>query len=184
MSTMKLSQPAQIPEQYRETVLAFLRQYFDDETWRLRNHFGVELALSDLPAGDDDYLRLMIAESCEQIAIAATGKTRGLDRSEVDEHVQGLVEKLFSAPGEATYEIPKSFWLSDFGNMVLLALVWAQGDELITVSEAVELTGRRHDFFTHAAQRGKLTTYPDKNEPNPTKRTRLLKSEVMSLLQQ
>ncbi len=178
---MRLSEPVQIPELYREIVLDFLRQYVDHEIWRLRNHFGLELDVQDLPANDDDYLRLLIAESCEQIARAAHGDTRGLDQAEVYEHVQGLVEKLFAIPGDAEYEIPRGFWLSDFGNMVQLALVWGMGDELITVSQAVELTGRPHDWFTHAAQRGKITTYPDKTEPNPTKRTRLLKSEVLAL---
>ena len=184
MSTKKSNQPAQIPDPYRPVVLKFLREYLDHEIQELRESFGVKLDPADIPTSDDDYLRLPIAESCQQFALIAAGQTRGLKQRETRIHVQVLLDNLFSVPGATKYEMPATFWLSDFGSMVLLAMVWAMGIELITVTEAVELTGKPHDYFTHAVQRGKLSTYPDKNEPNPTKRTRLVKSEVMALLQQ
>jgi hypothetical protein len=162
-------------------VLEFLREYFDHELQKLRDHFGIELDPSQLPTSDDDYLRLPIAESCQKFALAAAGQTRSLKQKETRAQVQGLLDKLFIVPGAATYEMPAIFWLSDFGNMVLLAMVWAMNIELITVTQAVELTGRPHDYFTHAVQRGKLTTYPDNREPNPTKRSRLDKAQVLAL---
>ena len=177
----KLTKPAQIPDPYRDIVLAFLRDYFDAEIQTLQDHFGIELPAADRPVSDKDFLQLKIAQNCEAIARAAVGDTDGLDRSQVLSQVRGLVTKLFSVPGESDYEFPRAFWLSDFGNMVLLGMVWGLGDELITVSQAVELTGRPHNYFTHAAQRGRFTTYPDKTEPNPTRRTRLLKSEVLAV---
>src|SRR6185436_9025167 len=176
MST-KLNQPAQIVDPYRPVVLKFLKEYLDHETRKLREHFGIELDPSDLPTNDDDYLRLPIADSCQKFALAAAGQTRGLKKPEARAHVQRLLDKLFSIPGTSTYEMPATFWLSDFGNMVLLAMVWAMDIELITVTQAVELTGRPHDYFTHAVQRGRLTTYPDSREPNPTKRSRLDKAQ-------
>lgn len=178
MSQMKLSEPVRIPDAYRETVLAFLRDYLDDEVWRLRNHFGIELEMDQLPASDDDYLRLMVAESCEQIARAAVGESEGLDRGEVHDHAQGIVEKLFGVPGASEYDIPRAFWQTPFGNMVALALVWATGDTLVTVQQAVDMTGKTHSYFGRHVASGKLTSYIDLSEPNPTRRTRLLLSEV------
>lgn len=181
MNTTKLNQPAQIADPYRLVVLAFLQDYFDHEIQTLRDHFGIELDPADRPASDEEYLRLPIAESCQRFSLAAAGQTRGLKKPEARARIQGLLDKLFSIPGTSTYEMPATFWLSDFGNMVLLAMVWAMDIELITVTQAVELTGRPHDYFTHAVQRGKLTTYPDIRENNPTKRSRLDKAQVLAL---
>jgi hypothetical protein len=180
MST-KLNKPASIADPYRPVVLKFLREYFDHEVTTLRENFGIELDPASIPANDDDYLRLPIAESCQQFALIAAGQTRGLKQRETRVHVQVLLDNLFAVPGATRYEMPAAFWLSEFGNMVLLAMVWSMNIELITVSQAVELTGRPHDYFTHAVQRGKLVTYPDVREPNPTKRSRLNKAQVLAL---
>jgi hypothetical protein len=181
MNTKKLNQPAQIADPYRPVVLAFLREYVEHEIQTLRNQFGIELDPAKLPTSDDDYLRLPVAESCRKFALVAAGQTQGLKKPETRAQVQGLLHALFSVPGATDYEMPPIFWLSDFGNMVLLAMAWAMDIELITVTQAVELTGRPHDYFTHAVQRGKLTTYPDIREPNPTKRSRLDKAQVLAL---
>ena len=181
MNTKKLNRPAEIADPYRPVVLELLHDYYDHEIQKLLDHFGIELDPSDRPEGDEDYLRLPIAESCQKFALAAAGQTRGLKQRETRVQVQGLLDKLFNIPGTSTYEMPATFWLSDFGNMVLLAMVWAMDIELITVTQAVELTGRPHDYFTHAVQRGKLATYPDPREPNPTKRSRLDKAQVLAL---
>lgn len=177
----KLNQPAVIADPYRSVVLEFLREYVEHEILKLREDFGIELDPADIPASEDDYLRLPIAESCQKFALVAAGQTRGLKQRVMRVYVQVLLDNLFSVPGAAKYEMPATFWLSDFGNMVLLAMVWAMNIELITVTQAVELTGRPHDYFTHAVQRGKLTTYPDNREPNPTKRSRLDKAQVLAL---
>lgn len=179
MSQMELAEPVQIPDAYRKTVLAFLRNYFDDEVLRLRSHFGIELELEQLPADDDDYLRLMIAENCEQIALAAVGQTEGMNRGEVHDHAQSIVKRLFATPG--VYVIPRAFWGTPFGNMVALALVWAAGDTLITVQRAVDMTGKTHSYFGRHTASGELTSYIDLSEPNPTRRTRLLLSEVEAI---
>lgn len=177
----KLKQPAVIADPYRPVVLKFLREYFDHEIQVLRENFGVELDSADVPTSDDDYLRLPIAESCQQFALVAAGQTRGLKQRVMRVYVQALLDNLFAVPGATRYEMPATFWLSDFGNMVLLAMVWAMDIELITVTQAMELTGKPYDYFTHAVQRGKLTTYPDNREPNPQRRSRLDKAQVLAI---
>ncbi len=181
MSIMKLSKPVEISEEYHEIVLAFLRDYWDTRMWELRNHFGIEFDIKDLPGSDDDYLRLMIADPISQMAHVAAGQTKGLDRGEVYEGIQGLVEKLFGVPGESSYTIPQEFWQSPFGSMVMAAFVWSQGDKLITISEAVKISGKSDKSISQYIARGKLKSYPDMSEPNPQRRMRVLKSEVKAL---
>jgi len=181
MNAVKLNQPVQIIAPYNEVVLKFLHAYFDDEIRKLRDHFGIELKESDWPNADDDYLRLRIAESLEPIARVAAGDTRGLDRSKIYGHVQGLLEKLFSVPGEGSIEIPNAFWQSPFGSMVMIAYVWCQGDRLITITEASDLSGKSIKSISQFVVRGKLRSYPDMSEPNPRRRMRVLKSEIKAL---
>jgi len=181
MSIMKLSKPVSIDDPYREIVLVFLHDYFDTLVWELRNHFGIELNSKDMPGSEDDYLSLLIAESIADMVRVASGDTKGLDRAEIYEHVQGLVEKLFGIPGESSYDIPDKFWKSDFGSIVMAAFVWSQGDKLITISEAADLSGKSVKSISQYVARGKLQSYPDMSEPNPQKRVRVLKSEAKAL---
>lgn len=181
MHIVKLSEPVVIPDQFRGVVLSFLRLYFEDEIWRLRNHFGIDLDLNQVPVSDDDFLRLMIAESISQMSLVAAGDTKHLDRADVYDHVQGLVEHLFSIPGEASYIIPNEFWQSGFGAIVMAALVWSQGDKLITISEAAEISGKPIKSISQFVARGKIKSYPDMSEPNPRRRMRVLKSEAKAL---
>jgi len=181
MQRMRLTQPAQIPEPFRQIVIGFLRQYMEDVTWELRNHFGIELDADEIPHNDDDLLCLLVAESIADMVRAANGDTADLDQGEVYEGIQGLVERLFSVPGESSYTIPVEFWHSDFGSMVLAAYIWSQGDELITVTQAAEISGRSVASISNMAKRGRLQQYPDMREPNPQKRMRVLKSEIEAL---
>ena len=182
MKITKLSEPVLIPDQFRGIVVKFLRRYFEDEIWRLRNHFGVDLDLNQVPVSDDDFLRLMIAEGISQMSLVAAGDTTHLDRTEVYEHVQDLLEHLFSIPaGETPYIIPAEFWQSDLGAIVMAALVWSQGDRLITISDAAEISGKSVKSISQFVARGKLRSYPDMSEPNPRKRTRVLRSDIIAL---
>lgn len=59
-------------------------------------------------------------------------------------------------------------------------LVKESGD-LVTISEAATLTGRSISQLSNMVKRGDLAAVLDPTEPNPTKRTRLLRSQVISL---
>lgn len=181
MQRMRLSEPVQIPEPFRQIVIDFLRQYMEDVTWELRNHFGIELDVSEIPHNDDELLCLMVAEPISEMARAAAGDTTGLDQATVYEGIQELVERLFGIPGEASYSIPREFWESEFGSMVMMAYVWSQGDELLTMSQAAEMSGKSVASISNMAKRGRLQQYPDMREPNPQKRMRVLKSEIEAL---
>lgn len=182
MHRMTLSDPVYIPEKYREIVIAFLREYWHDLTWELRNQFGIELDISEHPHTDDDLLKLLVADAISEMARAAAGETKHLDKGIVYEGIQGLLERMFGIPGSASYQIPQEFWETDFGQVVALAFAWVQGDELITMSEASEISGKSLSSLSQLISRGKLKYYPDPNEPNPQRARRVLKSEVKALI--
>ncbi len=174
---MYLSEPVVFPELFRETCEQFLTAYWNDRLFEMQNVFG----LYDLPIVEN-VNRLMIADTLLQIAKAAAGETEHLDTGEVYECVQSLCEHLFAAPGiGAAYRIPQEFWDAPIGQMVNLAFIWARGDELVTLSEAAEISGKSLSTLSQMISRGKLQSYPDPREPNPQKRNRLLRSDVESL---
>lgn len=181
MPHMTLSDPVTLPDQYRPIVLAFLRQYLDDLVWELRNHLGIELDVEVMPATDDDYLRLMIADSIAEMSRAAAGDVTGLDPGDVNQGIQDLVEKLFSIPGAYSYTIPQEFWHSPFGGMVMAALIWSQGDELITLSQAAEISGRSIGDLSNMIRRKRLTAYADPSEVNPQRQMRVSRCEIERL---
>ncbi|GEM_PF-6444215 len=163
---------------YQDIVTEFLRAYVEDRVNEAQ-YLGVRV--SGQPETDEQLLNTVQGQQAMTIARAAGGEVDGMRRDEVTDCCTGLLQRLFAVPGEAEYDIPRAFWMGDFGNMVLLGMVWGMGDELLTVSQAVEMTGKPHDYFTHAVQRGRLISYPDKSEPNPKHQTRLLRSEIEAL---
>ena len=179
MNRMTFSEPARIPDAYREIVLAFLREYWQARQWEWQNEFGMMQEINEMPATDDDYLRLMVADSIGEMARVAAGETAGLDKGIIYEGIQSLMERLFCPPGELAYDIPRSFWSTPFGAMVGIAFAWVQGNELITISEAAEISGKSVSAISEQARKGKLTSYVDRTEPNPRRQTRLLKSQIM-----
>lgn len=135
----------------------------------MREDFGFALGC-DL-ANDDDYLRLPIAGVIADIARAAAGETDGLNRGEVYDAVQLLLARLSALPGEA------GFWYSQFGEMTALAYAWSRSDRLITISEAARLSGRSVAAISEQVRKGGVASYADMSEPNPRRRTRVMKSD-------
>ena len=162
---------------YRDVVVEFLRYYIEDRVNEAQ-YLGVQVSAQ--PETDEQLLNTVQGQQAMMIARAALDGD-GVQRDEIVDCCTGLLQRLFGVPGKAEYDIPQAFWMGGFGNMTLLGMVWGMGDTLITVSDAVEMTGKRHDWFSHAVERGKLTSYPDKSEPNPTRQTRLLLSEIKAL---
>ncbi len=181
MERISLENPVDIPEPFRRVVIEWLYEYWDNLAWMMRNHFGYEFGLAETPYNDDDYLRLPVASIISNITRVAAGDTEDLDQAAVYEDVRGLVERLFGLPGQSSHVIPQAFWQSDFGAIVMAAFVWSQGDELITISEAAEISGKSVGSISQMAKRGKLAQYPDMRENNPRKRIRVLKSAIEKL---
>ena len=63
--------------------------------------------------------------------------------------------------------------------MMSVEEIGERGDELITIGEAAEISGKSVSAISEQARKGKLTSYVDRTEPNPRRQTRLLKSQIM-----
>jgi hypothetical protein len=177
MSQMLLSTPVIFPTQYQVTCENFLRDYWDDRRREMEQEFGV----MDLPL-DVDLHRMMIADLLRDISNAAAGETEHLDSADVYECIQTLCECLFAAPGiGSSYHIPREFWDAPIGQMVGRALAWINHDDLITLTEAVEISGISIKTLSSKIERGMIRSYPDSSEPNPQKRNRVLRSEIEAL---
>ncbi len=172
---MLLAEPVQIPEEYRETVEEFLVQWWNNRHWEMANEWGFQQIA---PLAKTDVIRTFLAERVAQIANYAAGGDE--PRDYVLDNIQTICERLF-AVSAGVYEIPAVFWQSPFGWMLLTAQIRAQGDELMTISDAAEATGLDVRRISDMARRGKLTSYRDPSEKNPRRATRLLKSEVEAL---
>lgn len=185
MKKITLAEEPKIPEQYRKTILDFMREYWHDRNWEMQENFGMNLELEDMPKTDDDLLRLMVVDSLAEMARAAAGElehsTDGATEDIIREGVQSLCERLFTMPGVAPYQIPDEFWQTEFGWMVLQAHIWGGNDELITLSQAAEISGKSLNTISQIVLRGKLTSYRDPAENNPHRGTRVLRSAVENL---
>ncbi len=127
-------------------------------------------APADLLFGSEIGQRLVrIAEAAESIAAAeaAPGGARAaypwnselagqiLEDCEVVENwlTQGLVFQ----------KTPDAFWTSPVGFMILRAKVWANQDQLITLSAASEISGMSLSVLSQRMTRGQLPGYRDPN---------------------
>jgi len=177
MSQLLLSEPVVFPEQFRSICEEFLAQYWHDRCWEMEQEFGV----TDLPLGEN-LNQMMVAATLEQIACAAAGETAHLNSGEVYECCQTICERLFAVPGiGSVYHIPQEFWDAPIGQMVSRAFAWINHDDLITLTEAVKLSGISIKTLSSKIERGQIKSYPDATEPNPRKRNRVLRSEIEAL---
>ncbi|RMD60413.1 DNA-binding protein [Candidatus Parcubacteria bacterium] len=169
--TLKLSEPAQIPQQFEAIVREFLITWWRDRQWEMEQEWGfTQIA----PLSPDDLMRTPVAERLSIIARYVAGEE--IERSYVLDSIQSISEHLFAI--ETVFEIPAEFWGTPIGWMILQALVRAEGDELLSLSQAAEITGKSLSSISQMVSRGRLTRYRDPTETNPQHATRVRRSEL------
>lgn len=171
-----------ISAQAEKNIKEFLEQWWTSLAWQVRETLlGTELPHATAEQLYDSGLGVVL----RQIAAAAEGLYEERDEDiagEVHEACQQVAEWMWARPGNpSTYSIPADWWATPIGNLVIRALIWSEGDELITLSEAHEISGRTLSGLSQLIARQKLTAYRDMGEPNPQKRTRVRRSEVEKL---
>lgn len=172
--SMRLSEPVDIPPQYEKAVRDFLVSLWNDVQWHLENQWG----FSQIPPlTPRQLLQTILARRLALIARYAAGEDVPIDN--VLDHIKSVTEYLFARPG--VFEIPNAFWKTPVGAMILRAQIRAEGDELITLSEAAKISGRTLNSLSGMIRRGTLRGYPDPTEPNPQKQTRVRRSEIEAL---
>jgi hypothetical protein len=168
-----------ISEKSEKAIKEFLEEWWGDLVWQASQ----TVMFAELPPMDAEQLYLQpFGDSLRQIAAAAEGLLPDDLRGETHDAVQTLCEWMFARPGMgAEYGIPASWWATPVGSLAIRALVWAEGDRLISMTEAAEISGRSLSSLSQLISRGKLNSYPDPGEPNPTRARRVLESEIREL---
>lgn len=164
--TVTLAEAPIIPEQYRDTVLQFLRAHWEGARWEMQEQFGFH----NLPLlSNEQLLHSMLADTVAEIARCAAGLMNGNQNtlSIVAEGIQSIMESLFCrrSAGLYIYQVPEEFWGTPFGQMVAVARLHIANDELITIAQAAELLGVTTQAVSQAVNVGRLTAYVDPNAP-------------------
>lgn len=84
--------------------------------------------------------------------------------------------------GAANYRTTDAFWASPVGYMILVAKVWANQDQLITLSAAAEISGMSLSVLSQRMTRGQLPGYRDPAVRNPKHGRRVRLSDLHALV--
>ncbi|RPJ50395.1 MAG: hypothetical protein EHM21_05060 [Chloroflexi bacterium] len=85
--------------------------------------------------------------------------------------------------GPFSTKTPEAFWTSPVGFMILRAKVWANQDQLITLSAAAEISGMSLSVLSQRMTRGQLPGYRDPAVKNPKHGRRVRLSDLHTLIQ-
>lgn len=84
--------------------------------------------------------------------------------------------------GPFVHKTPEAFWASPVGFMILRARVWANQDQLITLSTAAEISGMSLSVLSQRMTRGQLPGYRDPGIKNPKHGRRVRLSDLHSFI--
>ena len=84
--------------------------------------------------------------------------------------------------GPFVHKTPEAFWSSPVGYMILRARVWANRDQLITLSAAAEISGMSLSVLSQRMTRGQLPGYRDPGIKNPKHARRVRLSDLHTLI--
>ena len=178
-------------EQYaREVVSNFAQALWESRSWQLSqmlpgadvNSLLIERGVR-VPFREEWLSRGMEPQEWLLMARAGLGLVEPTDenRAYVREIGQGLAEWLFATPGSSTYEIPASWYETPMGALWAAALIWTEGDELITLKEAAELAGVSLPAISARVSRGTLRAFVNPLAPRHQGRKLVRRSDVKAL---
>ncbi len=81
-----------------------------------------------------------------------------------------------------THRTPDEFWTTPVGYMVLRAMVWAEQDQLISLSDAADISGMSLSVLSQRISRGQIQGYRDPKEKNPQRARRIRLSDLQQLV--
>ena len=84
--------------------------------------------------------------------------------------------------GPFSHKTPEAFWATPVGFMLLRAKVWANHDQLITLSEASEISGMSLSVLSQRMTRGQIPGYRDPSIKNPKHARRVRLSDLKTLI--
>jgi hypothetical protein len=84
--------------------------------------------------------------------------------------------------GPVFHRTPDEFWTSPVGFRILVAKVWAYQDQLITLSDAAQISGMSLSVLSQRISRGQIPGYRDPNIRNPKHGRRVRLSDLHILM--
>lgn len=174
------------PSQYEEICKQVVVSFINKMQWDIQNKLGIHDNEAFIKLCEE-WNQTPLAELVSQVAKVAAGDLPSNEtiRDETYEAIQDLMETLFSSRADfAFYDIPNSFWDTPFGEMVSLAFLYIQNDELITQAEAAKIAGITIQAVHQAIKDGRLKSYKDPNSPGERQgRTLVSKAAILELWQ-
>jgi hypothetical protein len=139
----------------------------------------------DLLFGSEIGKRLVRIAEVEEAIAAAEEKQEGYPWSEkraAQIHEDCETVETWLNRGPVFHKTPDAFWASPVGFMILRAKVWANQDQLITLSAAAEISGMSLSVLSQRMTRGQLPGYRDPSIKNPKHGRRVRLSELHTLI--
>lgn len=84
--------------------------------------------------------------------------------------------------GPIFHQTPDAFWTRPVGYMILRARVWANRDQLITLSAAAEISGMSLSVLSQRMTRGQMPGYRDPSIKNPRHARRVRRSDLYIMM--
>lgn len=167
-------------ERITRIVSEFAARFYRDRAWQIEQMLlGVQVP----PATVDQLMGSGEAQEWLHMAKAAVGLVERDDISVgyVYEICQSLAEWLFSFPDISSYPSDNMRWWwsnTEMGALHAQAMLWLKGDELITLTTAVELADKPSvQTISQAVKRGTLASYIDPLANERQGRTLISRSE-------
>lgn len=143
----------------RQTVFEFTLQFWQD----IGYHVGQIVPGAEVPHLsydiDEFFKTTMEPQEWLTMALYGLGLAPNEDPGEMYEICQSLAEWMFSIPGMSTYHIPDVWYDSPMGVLWAAAFIRVQGDELISLAEASEISGASIKSLAGRVDRGTLKSY-------------------------
>ena len=139
----------------------------------------------DLLFGSEIGQRLVRITEVAEAIVAAESRQEALPWSE-DLATQILADcesvETWLNQGPVFHKTPDAFWASPVGFMILCAKVWANQDQLITLSAAADISGMSLSVLSQRMTRGQLPGYRDPGIKNPRHARRVRLSDLYALI--
>lgn len=174
--------PLEISEEHEVLIKEFLLQWWLSLSQEVERTSHTIMLPSLNP---EELMEQDLGKMLYLIALAAEGKLDHTPETEgeVSMAVFDLLEMLWSRPGcVELVDPPLAFWAGEFGYMVLLADVWCNQDQLITMKDAASLMGVSLQNLRGKINFGVLSEFREIHEANPRRATRLRLREVQQLV--
>jgi len=150
---------------------------------------GSTIQIGEAPV--DLLFRSEIGQRLVRIAEVAEAITSAESRQEAFPWAEDLASQILADceaveawlnQGPVFHKTPDAFWASSVGFMILCAKVWANQDQLITLSAAADISGMSLSVLSQRMTRGQLPGYRDPSIKNPKHGRRVRLSDLHTLI--